>query len=346
MTVPGSLVSVTSGDRDADFMSNLNGNPPTDLDRPTALYRFFGKEGDLLYVGITKRLRVRTTEHARDYEDTWWPLVCSRSVEWWPTRGEAGRAERRAIHEERPLHNVLHTPKHRVPIKQRVRRGQWDPKRGESLLRTMSERSKGLPFTTADAIAVSGLRKSAVVKNLQALLDRNELVCVGMRHLVSNVRGVPIRKSRLYALPGSAEALANVPAHEWVDVTPQSRSPRRPAPAAGSRRPRSTTSHWKNVYPDGRAMDLLARATSAFPGRPFTRAELAKATSKRTDTITPFVRDLLLNGHLVRVGTVPRRPGTTGPTADLLMVNPEPPYSPRYTASPRSVVIRTTGVIL
>lgn len=72
---------------------------------PTALYRFFANDGALLYVGITGHLKARIAAHAK--EKPWWPQVGRKTVEWFATRDEAIRAEDRAIHDERPVHNIV-----------------------------------------------------------------------------------------------------------------------------------------------------------------------------------------------------------------------------------------------
>ena len=75
-------------------------NPPC----PTDLYRYFDKDGTLLYVGISWSAIIRATRH-RDRAH-WWNAVASMTREVHPTRGDA--AERHAIMSERPLHNVVH----------------------------------------------------------------------------------------------------------------------------------------------------------------------------------------------------------------------------------------------
>lgn len=73
----------------------------------TALYRFFDGEGQLLYVGITKKLAQRWTYHSKT--KPWWPQVDRREVEWHETREDAESAEVEAIRNEDPLHNVTHS---------------------------------------------------------------------------------------------------------------------------------------------------------------------------------------------------------------------------------------------
>lgn len=72
----------------------------------TALYRFFGRDGTLLYVGITEHLGTRWHSHSR--KKPWWPEVQRHTAEWYPTRAEAAAAEVEAIRNEHPRYNVCH----------------------------------------------------------------------------------------------------------------------------------------------------------------------------------------------------------------------------------------------
>ena len=70
----------------------------------TALYRLFGGEGQLLYVGITNSPDERFVEHRRDKR--WWDEVVTREIEWHPDRTTALIHEARAIRREAPLYNL------------------------------------------------------------------------------------------------------------------------------------------------------------------------------------------------------------------------------------------------
>jgi predicted GIY-YIG superfamily endonuclease len=76
---------------------------------PTALYRLWGGDGALLYIGITSNPEVRWTNHESD--KPWWPLVKDRSLRWFPNRDRALEAEARAIRAEHPVHNYQHNQK-------------------------------------------------------------------------------------------------------------------------------------------------------------------------------------------------------------------------------------------
>jgi hypothetical protein len=71
----------------------------------TDLYRFYDADDRLLYVGISLHAAQRASEHRRD--KPWWPDVARMNVEHLDgDRKTAEAAERRAIVNERPLHNV------------------------------------------------------------------------------------------------------------------------------------------------------------------------------------------------------------------------------------------------
>jgi len=79
------------------------------------LYRFYGANGDLLYVGISRNALARMVQHKAT--QPWWPEVANMTVE----HHEASRAamlamERRTILVERPRYNVHHgTARRRSP---------------------------------------------------------------------------------------------------------------------------------------------------------------------------------------------------------------------------------------
>ena len=74
--------------------------------RPHALYRFYDRSDVLLYVGITVDPGARFKKHGGD--KSWWGQVDRIGIEHFATRKEALEAERKAIKEEQPLHNVVH----------------------------------------------------------------------------------------------------------------------------------------------------------------------------------------------------------------------------------------------
>jgi predicted GIY-YIG superfamily endonuclease len=67
---------------------------------PTALYRLYGEDGQLLYVGITRAPGPRMTQHAS--VQPWWGEVARKTMVWYPTRAHACQAEASAIRKEHP----------------------------------------------------------------------------------------------------------------------------------------------------------------------------------------------------------------------------------------------------
>lgn len=77
-------------------------------DNATVLYRFYDREGNLLYVGITNDLAKRMRAHRG--HSRWWPQATRRAMTWYGTRGAAECAEGLAILSEKPRHNVMKRP--------------------------------------------------------------------------------------------------------------------------------------------------------------------------------------------------------------------------------------------
>lgn len=71
-----------------------------------ALYRFFGEGDALLYVGLTVHLPTRLVDHHD--KKPWWRQVERMTVQWWPSREAVVAAERQAIIDEKPIHNIQH----------------------------------------------------------------------------------------------------------------------------------------------------------------------------------------------------------------------------------------------
>lgn len=72
-------------------------------DPPTTLYRLFDAAGELLYVGISGNWADRFGHHAN--HQSWWPHVAKITLEVFPTRPEAAKAEAAAIEQEHPRYN-------------------------------------------------------------------------------------------------------------------------------------------------------------------------------------------------------------------------------------------------
>lgn len=72
---------------------------------PTDLYRFYGSDGQLLYVGISLSAAHRASQHRA--EKPWWPDVARMDVEHFDNRVDAARAEMVAIKAEHPRYNIV-----------------------------------------------------------------------------------------------------------------------------------------------------------------------------------------------------------------------------------------------
>lgn len=80
--------------------------------RPTAVYRLFSADDELLYVGITHDLKTRLGDHGR--RKAWWPAVSFVPVEWCDSRAEALRREAQAIVHEAPRFNARRPDPRRI----------------------------------------------------------------------------------------------------------------------------------------------------------------------------------------------------------------------------------------
>jgi hypothetical protein len=72
----------------------------------TAVYRVFGEERLLLYIGMTNSVPIRWNGH--EAVQPWWEELRSLTVEWYETREEADAAEKAAILAEQPKYNVTY----------------------------------------------------------------------------------------------------------------------------------------------------------------------------------------------------------------------------------------------
>ncbi|MYS74483.1 GIY-YIG nuclease family protein [Streptomyces sp. SID5926] len=76
---------------------------PLDPNRATAVYRFFDRQGRLMYVGIAYDPAERWKHHAA--KTRWWKDTADNTIEWYDTRAEAERAEKVALRYEKPIYN-------------------------------------------------------------------------------------------------------------------------------------------------------------------------------------------------------------------------------------------------
>ena len=76
------------------------------------LYRAYGAESNLLYVGISYKPKLRMTQHQRDSK--WWPDHDRYTAQRFDSRTLAEAAERKAVKSENPKFNVMHRLKTKV----------------------------------------------------------------------------------------------------------------------------------------------------------------------------------------------------------------------------------------
>jgi len=72
------------------------------------LYRHFDAEGHLLYVGTSLNALNRIGGHKNN--STWYKSIANMTIERFDCKENALKAERKAITEEHPLHNVYRPP--------------------------------------------------------------------------------------------------------------------------------------------------------------------------------------------------------------------------------------------
>lgn len=72
----------------------------------TKLYRHWGNDGELLYVGISLSAVYRLSQHMD--ASHWSNSIAKVTIESYPTRKEAMKAEESAIIKENPAHNIMH----------------------------------------------------------------------------------------------------------------------------------------------------------------------------------------------------------------------------------------------
>lgn len=74
-----------------------------DIAGPTWLYRLHAG-AHLAYIGVSSNPQSRFVSHRR--KKPWWSSVDRVELRWFPSRAEAFAAERAAIVNESPLHNI------------------------------------------------------------------------------------------------------------------------------------------------------------------------------------------------------------------------------------------------
>jgi predicted GIY-YIG superfamily endonuclease len=70
------------------------------------LYRYYDKDDNLLYIGISSNFQARAASHSKFA--TWSKKASTVKLEHYPDRHSVLAAEKYAIMTEKPLHNVIH----------------------------------------------------------------------------------------------------------------------------------------------------------------------------------------------------------------------------------------------
>lgn len=129
--------------------------------RLTTLYRLYGADDQLLYVGTSVDPQDRWEQHSRN--KLWWSSVSRATVEWYATRTEAMAAERAAIQSESPLFNDKATDDE-VAIPYQGNRG---PSEETKLRRASSEYRRSLDrlAVATNRAALSGMPLASIAQN-------------------------------------------------------------------------------------------------------------------------------------------------------------------------------------
>lgn len=86
----------------------------------TQLYRYFDKDGNLLYIGISSNAIARLGQHGRD--KTWFNEIANITVEYISDRKSAYIAEANAIYNEKPKYNKTHKSEKQKTIAKKPKR--------------------------------------------------------------------------------------------------------------------------------------------------------------------------------------------------------------------------------
>lgn len=81
----------------------------------TSLYRHFNKNGDLLYVGVSLSALNRLGQHKE--HSHWFESISRVTIEHYKTREEALTAEKNAIKNENPKHNIRNNKEDKNPTR-------------------------------------------------------------------------------------------------------------------------------------------------------------------------------------------------------------------------------------
>lgn len=149
----------------------------------TDLYRHFDKDGKLLYVGVSLSTMKRLSQHKK--ASHWFNEITSVTIQKYKSRQEALDAERSAIIEENPIHNL------KRPTVKEVERIEDDEcafsenSRNDLIKRIVQFNPV---YTIDEASRITGVSK-AKIKELISL-NKIGYICVGERIASNGVRKI------------------------------------------------------------------------------------------------------------------------------------------------------------
>lgn len=159
--------------------------PPEE--RMTVLYRLYGENDVLLYVGISGRWLTRMKQHSKD--KPWFDDVASVRIERFCSKSEALAAERAAIHAEHPKHNIAHNTEperksydFKISVNTAMRAWAEDAQRiiqerPETLAHTFDHVAEilGMPYRVVEGMVRSGHLQSIKIGPTELVLTEDLL---------------------------------------------------------------------------------------------------------------------------------------------------------------------------
>ena len=130
------------------------------MSEQTAVYRLFDANDELLYVGISNHFGQRWERHSR--MQPWWPQVHHQLIVWCDTREDALLAEKTAIHDERPIHNIHGA----LRVIEHAKRAPGRPRRGAEPMSVVHLRLDRADW--ADLETVTGGQQAEITRQLVA----------------------------------------------------------------------------------------------------------------------------------------------------------------------------------
>lgn len=136
----------------------------------TTLYRFYGKNKELLYVGISNDVGYRLGSH----KDTkfWWDEVDTIKLKHYKDRSVAGKIESRAIKILNPKYNIVHSKN------KNNKNSNWDTgylRNNDDILDLRADWAKGLSSWNPDnSIVVCSCCREKIRRNSFHILLRDE----------------------------------------------------------------------------------------------------------------------------------------------------------------------------